>query len=332
MKKLIVLLLAFAMVGAVSAQVTTAISLSGAVTLVDQAGKGVFAADGNGYDTLTFKASEKDGKYGFSITDQNVLNGFSDLYESVYGDLNDDGDTADKVDAIRDWNVWYKTSFAKVFFGNLRNGDFRFASVYGYSDYMGSSDRISGYGLLVESLPMNGLTFGVNLPFGTTAANTLDVLQKADLGVKYAIKDVGALFVMANLDLVTPKNVVNAGFNYTGMKGLNAVLNVKGQFNANQYNAYLGLDYTGVDKLEAYFEAYFQSKAGVIGWMVFAEGDYAVTDALTAIVGAAVGDASYLDVYGEADYAFGNGFTAKAIVGYDTALYAKLKACYAISF
>ncbi|TXT41789.1 MAG: hypothetical protein FD137_2596, partial [Spirochaetes bacterium] len=53
MKKLIVLLLALAMVGAVSAQVTTAVGLYGEVTLVDEAGQGKFTPWGNGYDTLT---------------------------------------------------------------------------------------------------------------------------------------------------------------------------------------------------------------------------------------------------------------------------------------
>jgi len=312
MKKLIVLLLAFAMVGAVSAQVTTAVSLSGNVIIVDQAGKATFAPNGNGYDTLTLKASDKDGNYGFSFTDQNLLDG--------------------SFDTLRDWTVWYKTANFKAFMGNLRNGDFRLASVYGYSSYMGSTDRISGYGLLVESLPKNGLTFGVNLPIGTTAANTVDVLKKADLGAKYAIKDVGTLFAMANLDFVTPANVLNAGFNYTGVKGLNAILNFRGKFNADQYNVYLGLDYTAIEKLEAYFEAYFQYNAGTIGWQVFAEGDYDLAKNLTAIVGGAVGDASYIDVYGELDYAFGNGLVAKGVVGYDTALYAQLKAYYSIAF
>ncbi len=60
MKKLIVLLLAFAMVGAVSAQVTTAVALSGGITLVNDAGQSAFARDGSGYDTITFKGSEKD--------------------------------------------------------------------------------------------------------------------------------------------------------------------------------------------------------------------------------------------------------------------------------
>ncbi len=332
MKKLIVLLLAFAMVGAVSAQVTTAISLSGNVIIVDQAGKATFAPNGDGYDTWTFKASDKDGNYGFSITDQNILSQIT-LLAPDGADTNTDPDQV-KVGGfdVRDWNVWYKTPYFKAIMGSLRNGDFRLASVYGYSSYMGSSDRISGYGLLLETLPKNGLTFGVNLPIGTTAANTVDVLKKADLGAKYAIKDVGTLFAMANLDFVTPANVLNAGFNYTGVKGLNAILNFRGKFNADQYNVYLGLDYTAIEKLEAYFEAYFQYNAGTIGWQVFAEGDYDLAKNLTAIVGGAVGDASYIDVYGELDYAFGNGLVAKGVVGYDTALYAQLKAYYSIAF
>ncbi|MCE1159017.1 MAG: hypothetical protein LWX10_09830, partial [Spirochaetia bacterium] len=94
MKKLIVLLLALAMVGAVSAQVTTAVGLYGEITLVDEAGQGVFTPWGNGYDTLTLKAQDKDGKYGFSLTDQNLLDG--------------------SFDTLRDWTVWGKVLGGKL--------------------------------------------------------------------------------------------------------------------------------------------------------------------------------------------------------------------------
>jgi hypothetical protein len=66
MKKLIVLLSLSQWFGAVSAQVTTAVALSGAVKIVDEAGSSIFAPNGAGYDTLTLKAQDKDATYGFS--------------------------------------------------------------------------------------------------------------------------------------------------------------------------------------------------------------------------------------------------------------------------
>ncbi|HWR12714.1 MAG TPA: hypothetical protein VN445_12895 [Rectinemataceae bacterium] len=309
MKKLIVLLLAFAMVGAVSAQVTTAITLKGNVTIVDQAGNSVFAPKGNGYDTFTFSAKEKDGKYGFAMTDQNVLDG--------------------SFDTLRDWNVWAVGKFTKVIAGNLRNADFRLGQAYQGTDYLGATDRISGYGVLIETLPVNGLSFGVNLPIGTTAAQFTNVLQKADVGVKYTAKGFGTAFAMANLDLVTPATIINAGVNYNAIAKLPITLLFKGQVNANDYRASIGTDFTGVDKLDLYVEADVKLGAAV-GYTVFAEGDYAVTDKLTGIVGAKYGDAGY-DAYVEADYACLPGMTGIGVVGYDGALYAALKLYYEVA-
>ncbi len=323
MKKLIVLLLAFAMVGAVSAQVTTAITLEGNVTIVDQAGNSVFKPKGNGYDLFTLSAKNKDGTYGFSITDQNILNGFAKLYASLEPSL-----TAD-VEAIRDWNVWATGKFAKVIAGNLRNADFRLGQAYQGTDYLGATDRITGYGVLIETLPVNGLSFGVNLPIGTTSAKFVDVLQNADIGAKYA-KDAITAFTMVNLDLVAPAaTIINAGVKYTGIKTLPITAIFKGQVNANDYRASVGTDFTGVDKLDLYVEA--DAKFGAaFGYTVFAEGDYAVTDKLTGIVGGKYGDAGY-DVYAEVDYACLPGMTGIGVVGYDGALYAALKLYYKVA-
>jgi len=309
MKKLIVLLLAFAMVGAVSAQVTTAITLKGNVTIVDQAGNSVFAPKGNGYDLFVLSAKNKDGTLGFALTDQNVLDG--------------------SFDTLRDWNVWGTGKFAKVIAGNLRNADFRLGHAYQGTDYLGATDRITGYGLLVETLPVNGLSFGVNLPIGTTADTFVNVLQNADIGAKYA-KDAITAIAMVNLDLVAPAaTIINAGVKYTGIKTLPITVLFKGQVNANDYRASVGTDFTGVDKLDLYVEA--DAKFGAaFGYSVFAEGDYAVTDKLTGIVGGKYGDAGY-DVYAEIDYACLPGFTGIGVVGFDGAFYAALKAYYEVS-
>jgi hypothetical protein len=311
MKKLIVLLLALAMVGAVSAQVTTAIGLYGEVKLVDEAGQGVFTPWGAGYDTWTFKATGKDGKFGFAMTDQNILdNGGFD---------------------IRDWTVWGKMFGGKLSVGKLRDATFRLTMpVWPAYDLFGGTDRVAGQGVFFVTDAKNGLSFGVNLPYATTAGAALDVLKKADLGVKYDIKDVGTFFALMDLNLVTPANVLNAGFKFVGMKKLTAIAIVRAAFDANLHKAALGLAYTGVDKLTANLEAAVVSTAGVITYSVWAQGNYAVTDLISVAVGGFYGSSGY-DVYVSPAYDLGAGFSVDATVGFDGALYANSKLYYAIS-
>lgn len=330
MKKLIVLLLAFAMVGAVSAQVTTAVSLSGQVDLVKEDGKGQFVQWGSGYDLLTFKATEKDGKYGISATidgflDNSYLDGI-DAAAAVPTFTN-------VLPQFRDWNFFGKGKFTKVFVGKLRNADFRTTLPYWPSyDVFGGTDRITGYGLLVETLPMNGLTLGVNLPYGLTAANTVDVLQNADIGAKYDIKDVGSFKALVNLDLVAPTaNIVNLGFTFTGVKNLTAVAIGQLKLDANTYKAAVGVAYTGVDKLTVNVEGGFVDTAGVITYSAWGQGAYDLSDKLSATAGAFYGSAGY-DVYANVDYAYGNGLTSEVLVGFDSAFRAALTLYYTVSF
>lgn len=307
MKKLIVLLLAFAMVGAVSAQVTTAISLSGAITVIDQDLNAVFADDGAGYDLLTFKATDKDGKYGFSATHKYVL---------------------DLTTGLRDWNVWAKGKFTKTILGNLRNADFRMTLPVWYTADFGGTDRITGYGLLIETLPVKNLTFGVNLPFPTAAVPVVDVLQKADVGAKYSDKNF-TWVALANLDFVTPANVLNLGFKYTGMKDLTMVLLFKGLFNANDYKVAAGIEYTGLDKLTLDVEGSYQTSAKV--YDAWVQAAYAISDVFTASVGGYYASYGY-DAYAKLGYDYGNSLSSEASIGYDGAFHAALTLYYAVSF
>lgn len=311
MKKLIVLLLALAMVGAVSAQVTTAVGLYGEVTLVDEAGNGVFKPWGNGYDTLTLKAQDKDGKYGFSLTDQNLLDG--------------------NFDTLRDWTVWGKVLGGKLSAGLLRDATFRLTLPFWPSyTIFGGTDRVAGQGLFFVYGPKDGLSLGVNLPYATTAGATLDVVKKADLGVKYDIKNVGTVFALLDLNLVTPANVLNAGFRYTGTKNLTATAITKLQFDANTYRAALGLAYTGVKNLAANFEGAVVSTAGVITYSLWGQGEYTVMDKVTATLGAFYGNAGY-DVYAAVGYDLGAGMSTDLTVGFDSAVYVAAKVYYALS-
>lgn len=317
MKKLIVLLLAFALVGAVSAQVTTTVSLSGEVTLIDQAAKSVFTDYGNGYDVLTLKASDKDGKYGFAITDSNVLDG--------------------GFNSIRDWNVWYKGAAGKLVLGNLRNGDFRLTLPSWYTAQFGGTDRITGYGVLYETPSVKNVTFGVNLPIPTVATPTADVLRTADLGAKYSDKNL-TWIALANLNFVKPNNIVNLGMSYTGFKDLTVVGLFQGQFDVPNYKFAGGLEYAGIDKVTLNAEGSYQTQGGFFdGW---GQVSYAVTDLLSAKAGGYYGyfnndpdpNAIGYDVYAALGYDLGNGLSAEGLVGYNGAFHAAAKLYYGISF
>ncbi len=310
MKKLIVLLLAFALVGAVSAQVTTAVSLSGHVTLIDQDAKSVFARDGSGSDVLTLKASDADGKYGFAISDADVL--------------------TDGFNLVRDWNVWYKGTAGKAVFGKLRNSDFRMTLPYWNVAQFGGFDRITGYGLLYETPTVKNLTFGVNFPAPETATSTVDVLKNADVAAKYSDKNF-TWMVLANLDMVTPNNVVFGGASFTGYKDLVLTGLFKGAFDANNYGFAGGVQYTGIDKFTFNVEGSYQTSGSV--YDIWGQVAYAVTDALSAKVGYVNGNAGVTnDFYGAIGYDLGNGLSAEASVGYDTAVHAAGTLYYGVSF
>jgi hypothetical protein len=298
------------------------VSLSGHVTLIDQDAKSAFVRDGAGYDVITVKASDKDGKYGFSLSDGDVI--------------------ADGFSKIRDWNVWYTGAAGKVVLGNLRNSDFRMLLPYWNVAQFGAFDRITSYGVLYETPTVKNLTFGVNFPAPTAATNTIDVLKKADLAAKYSDKNF-TWMVLANLDMVTPNNVVFGGASYTGYKDLVLTGLAKGEFDNANYSLAGGVQYTGIDKLTLNVEGSYQTKMGY--YDVWGQAAYAVTDAISAKVGAYYGffegdptatpvilDAVDYDFYGALGYDLGNGLSAEASLGYNSAFHAAAKLYYGVSF
>jgi len=303
MKKLIVLLLAFALVGAVSAQVTTAVSLSGQVRLIDEALKSTFNDNG----TVTLQASDKDGKYGFSISDYNVI--------------------ADGFDSVGDWNVWYNNSWGKMIFGNLSNGDFTLALPVGYTTQFENTEYVEGYGLLYETPTVKNLTFGVNLPVPTAGEKTVDMLRTSNVAAIYSDKNV-TWVALADLDFVTPNNIVDFGLKYTGFPALTVVGLVEGQFDKANYLLAGGLAYKGIDKVTLNVEASYQTKGGY--YDAWGQVAYAVTSAVTAKAGGYYGffkgkstatppvaDATKYDIYGSLAYSFGNGLSLSGLAGYN---------------
>lgn len=313
MKKAIVLLLALVVLGgAAFAQATVAVSLSGGVTLIDENTEGVFAPDGNGYDVITIKAN-KDGNFGFSASDQNLLDG--------------------SFDTLRDWNVYYKIfgGKAKVTFGNLRNGDIRMLLPNWNTTLFGATDRITGYGVLTNVYPMDGLTLAVNLPYGLTAEATGDVFQKIDLGAKYVIADVGTVIALANLNLVTESNIVNFGFTYSGMENLTATALYKGTFaTTSEHKFAVGADYT-VDAISAGLE-FCGVYTDVLAWDLAAFGSYTISDTLSAGAMFLFDSESLYDASAYVDYDLGNGFVAELEAGYNADVYYNATLYYAIAF
>lgn len=313
MKKAIVLLLALTIIGgAVFAQATVAVSLSGKVVLVNQDGEGMFAPNGSGYDLLTIKASKDN--YGFSIVDSNILNGF---------------------EAVRDWNVYYKMfdDMAKFTFGNLRDGAIRMTLPnWYYGNFLGATDRISGYGLLSNLYPMDGLNIGVNLPYGLTAEPVVDVLKKIDLGAKYVIADMGTLIALANLNLVTESNIFNFGFTYSGMEALTATVLYKGTFATAATHAFaVGVAYDVMEALSVGVE-FDGAYTTALAWEVAGGASYTVTEAISVdVVGMYADDASY-DASATLTYDLGAGFELAGNAGYDGTFYAALTAGYSVSF
>jgi hypothetical protein len=318
MKKLIVLLLTIAMVGAVSAQVTTSVKLSGGVTLVDQAGKAIFARDGKGTETLTFKAAEKDGKYGFSITYPDVL--------------------ALDATAVSGWNVYYVGDYVKYTLGyKLSNSTFR-ASLDQYSKT--SFGRLSGIsdanGIFLQSTTLGDLIVGAFFPVttaGVTTAGgpTLDLLKGADAGVKYTIKDIG--FAQAYLNLATGANKVGVGFTYNAIKGLTVA--AISEIEAKKYSFGASANYGGIDKLTIHLQA-CDVYATTNSFEVYGQADYALLDNVSATGwGSFVSTGNVMSVGACVDYSFANGLTLEGNGSYDfstSTLGADLSVYYGVSF
>lgn len=312
MKKAIVLLLALAVLGgAAFAQVKTSISFSGGVTLVDQDGNGVFAHDGAGSDVLTFKGTSEDGLFGFSITDENIFDGF---------------------DAIRDWNAYYKLfdSKARVMVGNLLNADFRVTVPYGGVTNR-ATNRITGYGVLTTVYPVDGLSFGVNLPYNTAGEEVADTFQKADLGAKYVIADVGTAIALFDLNLVTDTNVLNLGFTFSGVENLTAVALYKGTFAASATHAFgFGANYN-LDALSLYAE-FSGTSAAAFTWDAFARAEYQILDNLGSGVKASFASDETYDVTADVTYNLVKGLDLGASIGFDGDVHFDVGLYYAISF
>ena len=316
MKKLLAILLALAVVGGVAfAQVTVAATASGGLTIFDQDASAVFARDGSGYDVLTFKASKDKTSFAFNVDNwDSFANGTGGNF------------------LIRDWNFTTSNDWGKFIVGKVRNGDFRSSMAYGYYAKVGATRRFFGgaaYGMLFETTGLGDLTLGLGLPITETAADTVAVLEKSNIGVKYAIKDFGTVKALAELNFTSGgKSRFAASADITGVKDLAA--NVYFMFDTNGNGLYVaGNAYYTMDKLAINLEAeYLMDWATFNGPTVGLKAIYTLSDPLSVFAKAGLDIAGDFHVWAGADYDFVPGLTAEVEAGYSAGAVKYDVSCY----
>lgn len=237
MKKLIVLLLSIAMVGAVFAQeaapVTPKVS-------------GYFYASVNAVDVETPKGGSAswdqnlgDGQYatvGLSYTEKAY--GFSGTVEFYNDAINS---------KFRDYTVWAKPfgDIAKLSAGKLRNGDYRLTSVV---DGAGFNTRIANaeYGIMAQVYPIKGLSIGVFDWIDSTGVATTATFDNLNFGASYSLEGIGKFVGAAKRNTVivnstTPTTVLTdeyfLGFDLKAVEGLTARAGVTFDLTANKGGA-----------------------------------------------------------------------------------------------
>lgn len=341
MKKLLAILLALAVIGgAAFAQITVAATASGGVQLIDQDTSAKFARDGSGYDVLTFKAAKD--KTSFTANLDNFLNGYtagSAIYAAdntvdtdaatagVQGDADTDLDVvgytnaSSPFSAFRDWNFTTSNEWGKFIVGKTRNADFRSSMAYGYYAEVGATRRFFGggvYGAIFETTGLGALTLGLGLPIPEAGADTIDTVEKTNVGVKYAIDGVGTIKALAELNFTSGgKSRFAASADITAVENLAA--NVYFMFDTNGNGLYVaGNAYYTMDKLAVNLEAeYLSNWGGVDGPTVGLKAIYTLADPLSVFAKFGYDIDGGIHAKGGVDYDFVPGLTAEVQAGYD---------------
>lgn len=279
MKKLIVLLLAFAMVGAVSAQAAApapALKLSGALY-----GGVQYESD---TDVVSFARW-----YGGS------LNAFRVRVNGSYS--NDTIGAAFRLQTnVPGTAPTYARAFgwAKFFGGKLtanvgKLGDYTFASTY---NSFGAFDGTEGMELIVA--PVAGLKIGAILPVAVAGGKTLaKTFQDMAFGAAYSIKDVAD--ITATVDLSdTAKPTVTGFVNVKAVKNLTAYIEYKGTLvgDAAGNNYIFEYAYYNMDKLTVGVMAdqkLYNNGTTAADISISPDVAYDITDAFNAGVSATIG-------------------------------------------
>lgn len=346
MRRFLVLAFSFALAVPASAQARLLVSLSGGVKLVDQDGRSAFQADGAGYDALTLRAASEKGAYGFSVTDENVLDGGFD---------------------VRDWNVWYRLfdNRLKVSAGIIRSSDYRTTLPNWYVNTYGGTDLVFERGLMVQAYPAPGLSVGAFLPVGASNQDFLaDTLGGADLGASYSIRNVGIVKALVRLgqdysldldgdgdetdagEAVSDAVMFNAGFTFTAVDGLLASVLARvirsAEADATFYYAAAGADWDLTPKWALRAEAGFADRpefsgdreAPLLGvfWDLWGRVRYRITDNLYTHLSLRCDRDGFSSVTGALGYSFDEGLGVSTHLGWDGRLLYDLYVYYAVAF
>jgi hypothetical protein len=273
MKKLIVLLLTIAMVGAVFAEDQKAVATFGAY--LDASGDFMDGAGPSLYSETYYNYSS--GGVGFSAT----AIGGTGTYPIWDTDNNkiDSKKTEDIFGLLRNYSVSYQVlPELKVLAGRLREGDARLTS---YIDGNGFSTRVANV--------QNGLMGKISyMGVGLGVFSTLDKIDNTNIALSYTIKDVAKL---VGGYLGTSKEFW-AGADVLAVKGVTARVGFRHTTSANYIYATAGSS-SLVDKLTLGLDA--DAKLSPFKFGVQGKAEYALTDKYS--VGAKVwydnGDAWY---------------------------------------
>jgi hypothetical protein len=311
MKKLLVLLLALAFVVGISAQVSVSLATSGKANLLmktsayldPQAG---IAQDGEWNDSVTFKASGADGKYGMKL---------------YYGQFNKTV-TADSFDTLKltNWSVWYTDNWGSVQIGTTTpgfNGDLN-------NDIIDKWDTDgTGTGVAYTTPTFGGFSAGVWYNIGTSNADAMDCLETSGFGAKYAIDKLLTVQGQVLLGLVADTTKANAKIDFVGVEGLDIYADAQYDQTKSDTLAAAGVQFVA-GGLKAIAE--FESNVGGddILYTAVGQATYALNDKLSlrlrvaylANTAALLEDPEYY-AKAYAFYTIGNGLSANLMVGYD---------------
>ena len=277
MKKLIVLLLAFAMVGAVSAQATApALKLSGAFF------------GGLQYQSDTDVVSQSRW-YGGN------LNAFRVRINGSYSNETIGASFRFQTNAPATAATFVRAfGWAKFFNGMLtvnggKLGDYTFASPY---NSFGAFDGTEGMELIAA--PVAGLKVGVVVPVAVAGGKTLtNTFNDLAFGVAYSIKDVADL--AATIDLSdTAKPTATAFANIKAVKNLTAYVEYKGTTVGDAAGDHYVFEYAyyDLDKLTVggyADQTFYMDGATAADFNVTPDVNYDLSDAFNAGVSATIG-------------------------------------------
>jgi hypothetical protein len=320
MKKLLVVLLAFACAFAVSAQITVGAELSGSVNILkataNNATNPQAGIDTGADDFFAFTLADKDGKFGGSLK-------YKDIAQSVITTLATATDPLKTVSVAKfdSWSVWYQYDFGKVQIGSSGSG------------FNGNLNTLivdkwetdgQGAGLYYTTPALSGLTAQVYFAAPTTAIDAYDVIRTSGASVQYVMENTFKVKALATAGLVADNTKANIYFDFTGVPNLDVY--ASGQW-----------DQTDADSLAAFGASYTAGALKVIGefesnwggdflWDAALRANYTLNDALSFrlqgkylanTAALASGDAQIVG-QGYVYYTIGNGLSANLMLGYDT--------------